>query len=113
MVLRALPALTLACLSCLVPLQAQKYASADGRIRVALAMQPFSPSGLSKGPTTMAEGGIRRTLTDLGAVIGVQEVRLTPQEDKEYGGWKRLGKTIRRSRIRCGWTPLERISAGP
>jgi arginase len=73
---------------------AQKYATADGRVRVALAKQPFSPTGLSKGPATMAEGGIQRILADLGAVVRVQEARLTAAEEKEYGGWKRLGYAL-------------------
>jgi arginase len=71
-----------------------RYAAADGRIRVALARQPFSPNGLSRGPATMAEGGVQKILADLGAVTRVQEARLTPEEDKEYGGWKRLGMAL-------------------
>jgi arginase len=81
----------------LAGLQAQvagRYTSADGRIRVALARQPFSPNGISKGPATMAEGGIQKILADLGAVTRVQEARLTPEEDQEYGGWKRLGMAL-------------------
>jgi arginase len=73
---------------------AGRYESADGRIRVALARQPFSPNGISKGPATMAEGGIQQILADLGAVTRVQEARLTPEEDQEYGGWKRLGMAL-------------------
>jgi arginase len=78
----------------LVPFPAQRYVTPDGRVRVALARQPFSPNGLSKGPTTMADGGIRRILGELNAVVRVQEARLTPDEDKEYGGWKRLGMAL-------------------
>ena len=33
--------------------QAQRYTGADGRLRVALAKQPFSPTGISTGPNTM------------------------------------------------------------
>jgi arginase len=72
----------------------QRYVAADGRIRVALAKQPFSPNGISKGPTTMAEGGIQKILADLGATVRIQEARLTPEEDTEYGGWKRLGMAL-------------------
>jgi len=71
-----------------------RYQSADGRIRVALAKQPFSPTGLSSGPQTMANGGIQKLLTELGAELRFQETRLTPEEDKEYGGWKRLGMAL-------------------
>jgi arginase family enzyme len=90
MTLYVLAGLTLASLD---P-SAQKYTAADGHIRVALAKQPFSPTGLSKGPATMAEGGIQKTLADIGATIRIQEARLTPEEDKEYGGWKRLGYAL-------------------
>jgi len=76
------------------PAFAQKYAAPDGRIRVALAKQPFSPNGLSKGPSTMAEGGIQKILEDMGAEVRVAEARLTGEEEKEYGGWKRLGMAL-------------------
>jgi hypothetical protein len=33
---------------------AQKYSGADGKLRVALVKQPFSPTGTSVGPNTMA-----------------------------------------------------------
>jgi len=78
----------------LLPVSAQKYTAPDGRIRVALSKQPFSPSGQSKGPSTMAEGGIQKILADMGADVRVEEARLTPEEDKEYGGWKRLGMAL-------------------
>src|SRR5262245_5377550 len=94
MLRRVLPFVLMA----LAPLTAdpsvQKYTAPDGRLRVALVKQPFSPTGPSKGPTTMAEGGIQKILEDLGSVIRVQEARLTPEEDKEYGGWKRLGYAL-------------------
>lgn len=73
---------------------AQKYVAPDGRVRVALAKQPFLPNGVSKGPSTMAGGGIQRILEQLGADVRIQEARLTPDEDKEYGGWKRLGMAL-------------------
>jgi arginase len=75
--------------------QAQsKYAATDGRLRVALAKQPFSPNGVSKGPETMASGGIEEILAKLSVVTRVSEAKLTPDEDKEYGGWKRLGMAL-------------------
>ena len=73
---------------------AQKYMGPDGRLRVALAKQPFSPNGTSQGPTTMAEGGIQQILEGLGAVVRVGESGLLPEEDTEYGGWKRLGMAL-------------------
>jgi arginase len=70
------------------------YYASDGKLRVALSKQPFSPNGISKGPTTMAEGGIQKILTDVGATVRVEEARLTAEEDTEYGGWKRLGMAL-------------------
>jgi len=74
--------------------QAQKYTGPDGRLRVALAKQSFSPNGTSPGPTTMAEGGIQEILRGMGAVVRVEESGLTAEEDTEYGGWKRLGMSL-------------------
>jgi arginase len=72
----------------------QRYADASGRLQVALSRQPLSPNGPSKGPTTMAEGGIRQILEGMGAAVRVEEARLTPDEDTEYGGWKKLGMSL-------------------
>jgi len=77
-----------------VETSAQKYTGEDGRVRVALSKQPFSPNGVSKGPATMAEGGIQKILGDMGAHVRVHEAQLTPAEEKEYGGWKRLGMAL-------------------
>jgi len=51
------------------PAHAQRYTGADGRLRVALAQQPFSPNGTVPGPRTLAQGGIQKLLTDLGASV--------------------------------------------
>jgi arginase len=71
-----------------------RYTGSDGRVRVALSKQPFSPTGVSKGPETMATGGIQEILAKMGVTTRVHEVRLTAEEDKEYGGWKRLGMAL-------------------
>jgi len=76
------------------PAYAQRYTGADGKLRVSLAQQPFSPNGTSVGPRTMAEGGIQEILRGLGATIRVQEATLTADENTEYGGWKRLGMAL-------------------
>jgi arginase len=73
---------------------AQRYTSPDGRLRVALAKQPFSPNGLSVGPTTMANGGIQDTLAKMSAAFRIDEARLTMEQDSEYGGWKRLSLAL-------------------
>ncbi|HMG58004.1 MAG TPA: arginase family protein [Kofleriaceae bacterium] len=74
--------------------RAQHGGEGDGRLRVALAKQPFSPTGTSAGPTTMAGGGIQQILAGLGAVVRVDESSLTPDEASEYGAWKRLGMAL-------------------
>ena len=74
--------------------QQKRYVDASGDVRVALAKQPLSPNGPSKGPTTMAEGGIQKILAGMGATVRVEEARLTAEEDTEYGGWKRLGMSL-------------------
>jgi arginase len=86
--------MVLAAVAALPLVEAQKYMPAGGRIRVALAKQPFSPNGRSKGPATMADGGIRKILTDMNAEVRIQEAQLTAEEEKEYGGWKRLGMAL-------------------
>jgi len=42
----------------------------------------------------MAEGGIQQILGGMGALVRLDEARLTAQEDTEYGGWKRLGMSL-------------------
>jgi arginase len=73
---------------------AQRYTASDGRLRVALSKQPFSPTGISAGPNTMANGGIQQILEEMGATIRVEEAALTPEEATEYGGWKRLSMAL-------------------
>jgi arginase len=73
---------------------ARKYVDEAGRVRVALSKQPLSPNGPSKGPATMAEGGIRKILEASGAAVRVAEAQLTAEEEKEYGGWKKLGLSL-------------------
>jgi arginase len=72
----------------------RRYADSTGKVRVALSKQPLSPNGPSKGPTTMAEGGIQKILAEIGATVRVEEARLTAEEETEYGGWKRLGMSL-------------------
>jgi arginase len=72
----------------------QKYRSPDGHLRVALVKQSFLPDGQSKGPATMAEGGIQAILSKMGATVRVDSVALTSDENTEYGGWKRLGMAL-------------------
>ena len=71
--------------------RAQRYTTSDGKLRVALVKQPFSPNGTSVGPDTMADGGIQKILAGMNTTVRVQEVALTPAELTEYGAWKKLG----------------------
>jgi arginase len=93
--MRRMPRTTIACLFAVVALgaasDAMQTGGADGRLKVALLKQPFVPNGTSNGPTTMANGGIQPMLEKLGATVRVVEIALTPEEEPEYGGWKRLG----------------------
>jgi arginase len=75
-------------------MHAQRYTGSDGRLRVALVKQPFSPTGTSAGPNTMANGGIQQVLAGMGAQVRVSEAALTADEATEYGGWKRLGMAL-------------------
>lgn len=71
-----------------------KDAGPAGRMRVALTQQPLGPNGPSKGPQTMLTGGILKILSDMGATIRMDTARLTPLEESEYGGWKKLGLSL-------------------
>ena len=70
------------------PALAQRYTSADGKLR-----GPSWPSNRSRrmdgllGPSRAGQAG--GTLAVQGAHVRV-EAGLTAEEDKEYGGWKRL-----------------------
>ena len=89
------PAKVLFVLLCVSPLvYAQRYTAPDGKVRVALVKQPFSPTGTSVGPNTMADGGVQQILNRLGAVVRVAEVKLTADEATEYGNWKKLGMAL-------------------
>ncbi len=74
--------------------QAQRYTTSDGRLRVALAKQRFSPTGISAGPSTMADGGIQPILENMGVILRVEQAELTPEDAQEYGAWKRLGMVL-------------------
>ena len=76
------------------PVTPQRYSAPNGKLRVAFAKQPFSPTGTSVGPNTMANGGIQEQLEKLGAEVIVEEAQLTNEEAKEYGAWKKLGMAL-------------------
>ena len=71
--------------------RAQRYANSEGKLRIALVKQPFSPTGTSVGPNTMANGGIQEILARMNTEVRIDEVKLTAAELTEYGAWKKLG----------------------
>jgi arginase len=71
-----------------------KYSDTAGHLRVALVKQPLLPNGPSPGPNTMAGGALQGELVRMGAIVRVDEAKLTALEDTEYGGWKRLGLSL-------------------
>lgn len=78
-----------------MPVLAQKYSDSSGKIKVAIVKQPYSGSRnvkeLSAGPEILATGGLIEILQDLGCVVqNLSAVKLTEEEDKEYGTWHRL-----------------------
>jgi arginase len=83
--------LTLIILAASILVSGQKYTNAEGKLRIAIVKQPFSPTGTSTGPNTMANGGIQSILAGMNTVVRVTEVGLTPTELTEYGAWKKLG----------------------
>ena len=63
-------------------LLAQDYTKTEGKIKV------FIVKNRSEGPATMERSGLLDRLTNLGCdVANVSTVRLTPEEEKEYGEW--------------------------
>ena len=58
-----------------------------------------SPSNLSRGPEAMESGGLHELLEKLGCdLVESRTATLTPEEEKEYGAWHRLGLTNRHLR---------------
>jgi arginase len=47
---------------------------------------------LSRGPDALEQGGLADIVRNAGAAIaGVHAAKLTPEEDKQYGAWNRMG----------------------
>jgi arginase len=95
------------------------FAGRDGRLRIALVQQPFVPNGRSAGPATMAGGGVKQDLERMGAIVRVEDVTLTRDQETEYGGWKRLGfalghlgRAVERN-IRDGYFPVGLLGTCP
>ena len=78
------------------PVSAQKYRDPDGKIKVALVKMPFSGERnvpeYSGGPDYLEQGGLLSMLEGLGARLKTTPtVKLTEEEQDDYGTWHRLG----------------------
>ena len=88
------------------PLSAQKYTDSGGNLRVALVKQPFVPNGTSTGRPRWRTAASRSSSPDWARSVRIEEARLTPDEDTEYGGWKRLGLAL--GHFAASWRSNER-----
>jgi len=73
----------------------QEKKSADPSGKVAIVIQPYTGhrrgSELSSGPATILPG-VEKLLSDLEIdMSGTQTIELTPNEEKDYGVWLRVG----------------------
>ncbi len=84
-------------LRALIPaLLLQTAAAVAEPVSVAVVINPFN--GDRAGPETdgdaraMLDGGLDRAVADAGGrIVRVDEVALTPEEDRQYGRWNRFG----------------------
>lgn len=75
---------------------AQRFVDENGKVKVALVKMPYSGARnvaeLSINPDYLEQGGIKRIVEAMGcATKPISTVRLTPEEDKDYGEWHRMG----------------------
>ncbi len=68
----------------------------EEKMEVAIVNNPYSGSRsgpeMSEGPRILSTGGLYHILADMGCVVKEKvTVKLTPDEEKEYGVWHRLG----------------------
>jgi arginase len=75
---------------------AERYRDAQGRIRIGLVKMPYRGERnlpeLSSVPDYLEEGGLARQLEQLSCRLKpIETVGLTPEQQKEYGIWHRLG----------------------
>ena len=75
---------------------AQRYETSDGKICVAPVKMPYSGARnvpeLSGGPDYLDEGGVVQLIEEAGGTVKpIPTVKLTEEENKDYGEWHRLG----------------------
>jgi arginase len=79
------------------PSEAQQPLLPDGTVQVGVVKQPYTGERnvpeISSNPDYIHAAGLERLLEDWGARLPfpVENVQLTPEEDREYGAWHRLG----------------------
>ena len=88
--------LILIVLALTAPVVSQRYLTTDGGTRVALVKMPYTGARnvaeLSKNPDYLEKGGLAALLAESGASLKpTSTVRLTAQEDEDYGEWHRMG----------------------
>ncbi len=77
-------------------LQAQQFTDSTGAVQVALVKMPYTGARnvaeISGVPDYLEGGGLGRQLGRMGATVRrVDEVRLTSEQQREYGEWHRMG----------------------
>ena len=85
--------LACALLCCAAAAQAQ---SAGKPVKVVLVKNSYSGSRegteLSPGPDALEQGGLAQALAQMGCDMApARAARLTPEQDKQYGAWNRMG----------------------
>jgi len=75
---------------------AQNYKNSEGKINVAIVKNAYSGSRsgpeLSNGPEILATGGLTEKLEEWNCrLMNVTDVKLTKEEEGDYGVWHRLG----------------------
>ncbi len=88
----------LACVAAVVLVLVQTVVQAQALkpIKVALVKNAFSGSReeaeLSPGPNALEQGGLKEILVKLNCdVVASREARLSPDQEKAYGAWQRMG----------------------
>ena len=74
----------------------QEKSEMNGKTRVALVKMPYSGARnvaeLSPGPDYLEQGGVVELLESMDVgVKPIETIRLTPEDEREYGEWHRLG----------------------
>ena len=75
------------------------YVDEDGRISVALVENPYTGNTFgrefSESPKILENGGLKERLSNLGCTLrNVSAVQLTPEEDKVFGNWNKMGYAL-------------------